>query len=417
VVLALASAGTVPAQLDDPSPGARAIPAGPFVLYPIVSTDLEHTDNLFYNTSNPVAATVFRVTPGILARLPMAQSVFNVGYALQYKTYEGAAAELDSIEDNVSHFFRADGTFQFGSGFTVAFSEDFEKGVLDTQNFDPGSEEVRFLGDKFTRNLLEVDVGHGRGGRRVGFSAGLARVDFEEQQRQTSLFDTRGAFVRAYGESWRSAWRILFGEMVVSTTDLSRVRKFPTGDPDDPFVEIPDDREQDGVEVAGGVRMVLSPGSYLQARIAYTDERYLTKGGDLSSENRDSTYRGVVGSATYSRSIPGRPRLAVRALRDVYPSIFGDNDYFISNRLSVLMESPTRLRLRIGGQVKYYLNDYPQSVPRREDDTVEGRLWLGYRLGSGLEWGVYARHTSRTSSLPLLGYDATTYGVLLQMGG
>ncbi len=28
----------------------------------------------------------------------------------------------------------------------------------------------------------------------------------------------------------------------------------------------------------------------------------------------------------------------------------------------------------------------------------DGRLWIGYRMGSGLVWGVYARHTSRTSS-------------------
>lgn len=411
VVLALASAGTALAQLDDPSVGARAIPAGPFVLYPIASTDVEVTDNLFYNSRNPVSALVFRVTPGILARLPMGQSVFNVGYALQYKTYDGA-----DIDDNVSHFFRADGTFQFGSGFTVAFSEDYQNGVLDTQNFDPGG-EVRFLGDSYARNLLEVDLSHGRWGRRVGLATGLARVDFDEQQRQTGLFDTRGLFVRAYGESRRTAWRTLFGEMVFVTTDLSRSLLLPTGDPDDPEVEFQDDREQDGVEVAGGVRMVLSPGSYLQARVAYTDKRFVALAGDLTTENRESTYRGVVGDATFSKSIPGRPRLVVRALRDVYPSIFLDNDYYISNRLSALLESPARLRLRIGGQVTYYMNDYPQSVPRRKDDTLEGRLWLGYRLGSGLEWGVYTRHTSRTSSLPLLGYDATTYGVMLQMGG
>jgi hypothetical protein len=422
VLLALASTGMALGQISNPSPDARAIPAGPFTLYPTLSTEVELTDNLFFSTRDPLAATILRITPGILAQLPMRKSVFNLGYALQYKSYQGA-----DLDDNLSHFFIADGGFNFGSGFAVTFSDDFQKGILDTQTFDPGG-EVRFLGDEFTRNLFEVGLAHGRGRRNIGLTVGLGRLSFDDQQRLelaepdaqrrvAGLFDTRSAVVRVFGESQRSARLWVVGEAVTRTADLSRIIRIFSEDPDVPPTDIPDHREQEVAEVGGEVRWALSPGAYLQGRLAYTDQQYVSKSEDLAIGNRTSSYRGLVGTATFSSAIPGRPRLALRGSRNVFPSVFLGNDYYISDRLSVLLESPARFRLRIGGEVTYFENDYPQSVPRREDNTVDGRLWFGYRVRSGLVWGVYARHTSRTSSLEILGFDATSYGVTFQLGG
>jgi len=405
--------GAVMAQMPEPSPRLQPIQAGPVELVPLFVTDLQHTDNLFFNALNPISATVFSATPGISARLPMRRSFAELAYALRYRSYGG-----DNVPpSDFSHFFRARGDFGFASGMVVSFAEEFQNGVLDTQNFDPGG-EVRFRGDRFQSNTFAVSVAHQHLTRVIGVTVGSTRVDFDRKPfdpdapdpTSTSFFDTDAGYLRLFGETRRTPRTWILAELFVGTSDLSRT-----------IVGLPDDRERDSTQVRTGIRWVASPGSQLEAIVGYALEEFASPG-------RSSTYRGVVGSVNYGSTVPARPRLVVSVLRDVYPSVYLENDYYVSSRISVRLESPGRARLRIGCRVAFLRNDYPQSSPERVDNTWDARVWLGYRVGHRLEWGVFARKTARDSELPgenpitgepipLVEYATTSYGVVLQLGG
>jgi hypothetical protein len=406
VLFGLLSSAVAFAQISEIRPGARPIPAGPFLLYPSFATDVQYADNLFYSNTNQVSAMAFRATPAIVAQMPMQRSAFDLGYAMTYTDYGGGS---DVPPSNLSHFFQANGQFNFASGLAVSFSDDYESGVLDTRSFDPGG-EIRFQGDEFTRNLLEVALAHEAPRRVVGVAAGVTHLSFEQGRGPSGFFDTDGTLLRVYGESQRGARIWLLGQASVSNADLFRI--VTEGE-----LEVPDERERDAFQAGAGVRWVLSPGSRMEAFLSYAVQEYVSKRPDSFVGARTSDYRGLVGDVSFSSAVPGRPRFAARLTRDVFPSVYRQNDYYVSDRITVLLESPARVRLRFGGRASYYENDYPQSEPKREDRSLDVRAWVAYRLGSRVEWRVYARNTTRTSTVPDLGFDASSFGMLLYVGG
>jgi hypothetical protein len=299
----------------------------------------------------------------------------------------------------------------FASGLTLAFAERYEDGVLDTLRFDPGG-EATFVGDRFKGNNFELEMAHRVGpAQTVGFSAVASTIDFDDDRREAGFFDVDSTYVRVFGRHQRNATRMVFWEVGVGEADLER----PLGS----GVEI---RERQSVRVGGVLSVRPSSGNELSAVLSWADDDFsdVTKG-------RTSVFDGVVGSVDYATSVPARPRLGVSFLRNVLPSAYLDNQYYVSDQLSVRLESPSGARLRLGGRVAYFRNDYPESFPRRVDDILGGRVWLGYVLGAGMEWRVYVTQVSRDSTLPefhpitgarvsSVDYEVTNYGVELKIG-
>ena len=90
------------------------------------------------------------------ACLPHPGGGLNLGYTLRYRNY----GRVDDLPSNLSHYFLAQGAYDFRSGFALGFKQDYRDGVLDAQDFDPGGEVVYRSGGAFdTLEMRKAIVG------------------------------------------------------------------------------------------------------------------------------------------------------------------------------------------------------------------------------------------------------------------
>lgn len=371
------------------------IEAGRFQIYPLFATVVEQTDNLFYTESDPVGATVTSVTPGISAEVPLrGQSELYLGYALRYRDYGGA-----DIDSNLSQFLLAGGEVTLGTGFLFAFEEDYAEGVLDTSAFDEGGEVV-FRGDEFASSVTKLDLSHqGVAQPRIGLAARRESVQFS-QTAQANLLDSVYYNYEIYAD-YRVGpqGRVRFGAYW-SEGDLTAVGNDQ------------DRRDERDFRVTLGTQWRLNPVSSIAADLGWgTAEFFSTLDGQASKT------RNLVGGVNYVRFVPARARLVMRVTQGVFPSVYGTNAYYVSRGLNVRLENDTRARMIVGGDLSFTRNVYPEAEPKRTDDTVGGRVWLGYRFGSAVEWRVYADVDSRSSNAPGGTYDVNSYGAVVSLGG
>jgi hypothetical protein len=388
----LVASGLTLAQVPEQAPPDRPIPAGPFEIYPLFSSRVERTDNLFYSSTAPVSTTVTTVTPGLLAQLAVGQSQLRLGYTLRYRDYR-----VKEIPTRFSHFLRADGEFNFSRGLVIGFVEDYQRGVLDTETFDPGG-EITFLGDKFESNSTEVELGYRRGTRqRVRFSAQRSTIRFDRAESRNLFYDSDFNELRLSGEHRMGKRFWLLWSAQTDQEDLER----PSG-------EFEDRREEQGVEARLGARMRLSPGSSLRGSVGWRRSEF-----DLEDEN--SVDRSFVGSVDFTRAIPAGASFNARLSQGVYTSLF--TSYYESTQLSLRLVSASAARVSIGASLRYTRNDYPEGDFSRKDTIVGGETWVGYRFGGSLEWRVFANVTSRSSAEPAFEYDVRRFGTTLRLGG
>lgn len=390
----LAPAGAL-AQSPRKPANVLPIPAGPFQLYPLFATVVEQTDNLFYEESDTISATVTSVTPGISAEVPLrAEGGLYFGYALRYRDYGGA-----DIDSNLSQFLLAGADVPLGTGFLLTLEEDYAEGVLDTNTFDEGGEVV-FRGDEFASSVTSLDLSHqGVAQPRIGLAVGRESTQFS-QNAQADLYDSVYYNYEIYadhrvgpqgGLRFGAYWSE--GNLVAVGNELDR-------------------RDEQTFRLTLGTVWSLNPISSIAADLGWGTADFFSTLDDQSSKTRN-----VVGSVGYIRYVPARARFAVRLSNGVFPSVYGANAFYVSRGVNFRLENDTRARLILGGDVSFVRNVYPEAEPKRTDDTVGGRLWLGYRLGSAVEWRVYADVNSRSSNAPEASYDANSYGVLVSLGG
>ena len=413
------------AQIPQRPAGTRPIEAGPMMLYPLFDSEIEYTDNLFFQPSEsdssspqnditPTSATVTSIIPGILAVLPKLRSELEFAYALRYRDYSGS----DTPPSNLSHFAKVDGYFRFGPGLFATFEEVFESGVLDTEAFDPGG-EITFRADEFTLNSLEATFGHERGQTsRLGVSVGVSKLDFDKRAQLPGFFDTDTNFALVFGERRAGSTLWLTWQLTAAEEDLSRPFQFGPGDP-----IFQDDRERDQTRVGAGVRWTRRPGSRLEVDLAYSRDEFKAV-GPFPAED---LFRGIVGTVRYSNAVPSRIRLGLVLSRDVFPSVFRTNQYYESNRATGRIDAPVGARIRVGAAVSYWDNDYPEKYApdplapevqlRRKDTTLEERIYLGYLFGGRVEARVYWIDSSRSSVESDFEYDARRFGVTVRLGG
>jgi len=383
-----------PAQAPRKPADTLPIQAGPFQLYPLFAAVVEQTDNLFYTSSERINATVTSVTPGISAEVPLpGDGELYMGYALRYRNYGGA-----DIDSNLSHFLLAGGGLDFGNGFLLAFEEDYSRGVLDTTGFDAGGEVV-FRGDEFAAAVTSLDLSHQRTARRrVGVSVEKDHVEFQESA-QAGLYDSDYYNVDLYADHQVGAQGGVRLGVYGSKGDLTSVEN-PA-----------DRRDEQTFRLTLGGQWRLSPSTSLGGDFGWGTAEFFDE-----LEGETSKTRNLVGALNFVRFVPTRARVVARVSQGVFPSFYGDNTFYVSRALFVQIENDPRARMSLGGSASYTQNDYPEAAPARTDDTVDGKAWVGYRFGSGVEWRVYVETGSRSSVRPELEYDATSVGVMLGLG-
>jgi len=386
---------TVPAwaQVPEEPPTLRPIPLGSLLLYPLASLEYEGTDNLFRTDDDRASATLASARAGVLFEVPFRESQLRFGYAGRLRHYGGV-----DLSDNVLHAARVDGDFQFASGAFVTVSLDGQDGAEDTQRFDPGG-EITFRGENFSALSSRVEAGHESGrGRRLGVRVQTDRVRFDRTEPDgTGFFDTTS---RSAG---LTAWH-----RATETTTLTWEFSDDRQDLERPLPSGVDRRESDGWTASGGFRTRLGAGSRFDLLAGWTDREYISAAS--------SSARTVVGRAVFSRLVPARASVNVRLERAVYPSVYLDNDYYVSTRLTGQLENSRKATIVLGVRGSMYRNVYPDSAPDRTDDGMDAAAWIGYGFRSGLVWKVTADWTRRDSNLAGLGFDAVSVGTSFELG-
>jgi hypothetical protein len=390
----LLSSAAAMAQSPRKPANVLPIPAGPFQLYPLFAAVVEQTDNLFFTETDTISATVTSVTPGLAAEVPLpSEGQLFFGYALRYRDYGGA-----DIDSNLSQFLLAGGEVPFGTGFQFSFEEDYAEGVLDTNTFDEGGEVV-FRGDEFTSSVTSLDLSHqGVAQPRIGLTVGRESVQFS-QSAQAGLFDSVYYNYEIYTDHHVGPQGGLrFGAY------WSEGKLIAVGDDQDR-------RDERTFRLALGGRWGLNPSSSIAADLGWGTAKFSS-----TLDDQDSKTRNLVGSVSYSRSVPARARFGVRVSQGVFPSVYGANEYYLSRGVSVRLENDTRARMILGADARFVRNTYPEAEPKRTDDTVGGQVWMGYRFGSAVEWRMYVDIDSRDSNAIGASYDVNSYGAVVSLG-
>ncbi len=396
----------VPTSLPDQAP----FTFGRVQLFPLYSVDLDWTDNLYYqpkDSPDRISTASASVAPGFVLDMPFSQSHSRIGYVLNYHGYETHA-----LPANTTHYFVGETDLQFSNGFRLGLRDDFERGVLNTQVFDPGG-AITFRGDAFQGNNAAISVGYEReNSRLLELSINNNRFKFVGQG-QSSYFDVDEVGADLLGEHQLGPRLRLHWELGYSRSELSRPAAGGSS---------ADDRTQINQSWKLGGLWTLGPGSSLQV-----------KAGGEQSETRSafpSRSDSLTGSLSYLRGVPGGTQLRLDLTRDIYPATFGHNNVYLTNRFSVTVNNDVRARLVLGTVWTYYTNDFPAPIQvppddivdtpyqgrTRKDRAIDGEAWVGYRFGRFAVARLYVRARHRSSVVSRFDYDVKTVGATIGLG-
>ncbi|HEX6851529.1 MAG TPA: hypothetical protein VF139_08980 [Candidatus Polarisedimenticolaceae bacterium] len=380
---------------EDPPPDRTALLLGSVKLWPLLDAGVERRSNVFQTTAAdatpPQAATVWTGAPGFFAELPVSNSRVRIGYVASYRDYG-----IEDVEASWSHYARVDARLVFGSGAIVEVADDLQRGVLDTREFDPGG-DVTFKGERFHRNVARLGLGHERDDRSF-FLRYQHVANRTVGERISGLYDVAGNEVAVSGDLRRSPRTWISWEAQGSRSELER--------PTDSGTEF---REVNGLTARVGGRGRIGPASEWSFRGGWADFKFE---GATSSR-----YQGISLEGRWRRELAGGPAFSASLVREPYPLLGGVGDYYVSDQ--VLLEATTASVRRLGGGVTlaYYGNRYPELQPERKDRLLETEVWGRLRMKERLEWRIYARRSSRSSSDPALDFDDDRIGTAIRIGG
>lgn len=394
-VVALLAASAAHAETIVGTDGGPAWAVGPVVLYPSFQAAIEYTDNLLSlsNELNPAGTWIKSISPGMLLEWRFSHSLAQIGYDLSTRNYS-----IDRAKWIDTHAAFAALDLEFSNGTYVRMRDDYRQGILDVQVGDPGA-EVPFRNQEYRTNLGVIDVGHQREQQhRIGLTGRILDTTYQPPL-LAPYFDESGWWL-APDVEWRTGPRT----WIVGSAVGGRV----TFDRPASLLFTPDHRTEVEQGVRLGARFELARHATLQFEVGPDRQEY--------TGTAPSNFRGIVGSFALQNTSVSGPHWSVDLDRDAYPSIFGDNNYFVSNQITVRGESPRGTLLRFGGSTAYYRNDYPTDPEHRLDRSWWTYAWMGVRQGVWVEWRATVRYDVRSSTLPGADYTALTYGVALVVG-
>lgn len=394
LVVAAPAYGQIPRQ---PGEGPQ-FPVGKFVLYPALSASFEGTDNVFLRSdADPVnvrSTTITTASGGILVELPFSHSHVRAGYGIRYRSY-GA----EGLNTNTNHYLLAETRLRFGNGFVVEARDDYQRGVLDTEVFDEAA-EITFAGERFELNNLAARVGIERDqSRRIYL--GLTRDDNQVLgERISNIPDWNRSWLRLDLEEQLSPRTWLLVGVARGDGEYTRF---------DEFGDEAGFNDLTAWVARAGARVFIGPNSALQFFGGYADYEFRSE--------RDSSFRGGIGTLEYERQLPNRGRLSAAVAREVYPTLADrTSNYLVSQQVRVRVDSATRTKFVLGGSAQLYVNRYPDMAPVREDTITDLQLWGGYRFAEFAECRLTVGRSRRDSEGSLLDYEENRILVEIRFG-
>lgn len=373
--------------------GAPAVAIGPVDLYPSFLALVEYNDNLLNVETGQTATWMRLISPGVAIELPFSHSLLRAGYNLSVRNYGFARSQwLDT------HTGLFDLNLGFGNGAAVVVHDDFKMGILDTQVGDPGG-ELPFRGQRYRTNGADLYAGHERAGmHKFGFRIRSLSTTYLDPL-VAPYFNEAASSLAAEGTSYVGPQTWIVWEALGGTAELDRPES---------SVAPAEKRTQHESSLRVGAGWALSKNASFQFIVGPERQAY--------DADAPSTFRGLVGDMTAQSTAETGPHWLVDLSRYALASISENNNYFVSEQITVRAESSRGAPVRFGGSTAYYRNDYPTDPGQRLDRTWAIETWVGIRQGVWVEWRVSVRYDVRSSTLPGVDYSSLRYGVGLVVG-
>ena len=393
LVPALLGPGVAAGTLE---PTPAGIPVGPWILAPYFVASVGAEDNLFRvaEESGPESDTISTLRGGLLARLPVHMSLFEIGYEAEKVHYAVHSFPRDLVQRGA-----ALGRFTFSTGDELVVSDTYTSGFSDVLAINPGG-ELQFIGEPYQLNDADLVLRRANP-LRAGYEVQLSRVDLTfSGEDAVPYFDYHGwqGSAEYRQPSGLNRW------LTFNYTGL-RFDHFQANVPaSEPF------RRESGDAFGLGLRGQLVGGRPYHLKVGYS--KY-TLDGEAPAELNAFVAEGEI-------ALPVGPQTSLRLnlSRRPYPSTYAT--YYLTNYVRAAAERTWRLS-RVGVEASFSYNAYGGPLL----DTVTGdpatSCGLEIRrdqfvgLGSYLDWLLHPRlalrvaadHQQRKSSCGGGDYDAT----------
>ncbi|HET8948033.1 MAG TPA: hypothetical protein VFQ07_13725 [Candidatus Polarisedimenticolia bacterium] len=332
-----------PFQVQNSNPG---IAAGRFILYPAISFNYAHDDNLFYQSDNIpgiqlVATGRYEIVPRILIDLPLSRSRVRFQYAPVYREYTNA--DVGQVS-KWSHFFDFEGSMLIHDVFSVIVRDHYVQGTQEVQEFDPGG-EIRFNLIPFTLQEPSLELGLDLGARhRVSFIPRYYELNFDDSFGPVFYDYTRKGYEGRY--TYKLSPETQFYAFTTSDyTQQDRADNF--------YGTVDVDMRSTGVglqRLTGGI--ITTGGS-----VAWEQQNYTGGGG--------GDYQGVAADINMGWNATDVMHFDLGFRRNAYQSYFVNNNFYINleGRLRMIRQVGQTAFWQIGLGLQQ--NDYGDPVDVR----------------------------------------------------
>lgn len=378
----------VPGATPAKSEGTRPGPGG-LTLRPSVAATYVDAESTVLATPKPVKDHYYEILPRLAAQMPLGDGKLAAGYEAHIRR-----ASAFEIVRETSHAADAGLDLPLGPSVTLRGSGHYSRGVLETNEVDPGREYFFKLG-RFTRRSASAGARIQTGGRLdVDLTGSLNDVNVAED---AGFFSYRSESVGAslgfgVGASLRAA-------LAYSYDRVPAPRDRP---------EAQSEANSVSLQLNGDILPLLTG----EVSVGYRDQKspHAAAGG--------TRYRGLAASVRLTKEFSRGSRLSLSGSRSTPLSNFEGNAFYVSTSTDAELTFSLPLSFSARSGAGYHWNDYRTvatglDVPRKE------RLF-GWSVGLGRSLTRWAylrtdyRKDRRESNLDV--FDTRTRSLTVQVG-
>ena len=362
------------------------------MFYPSVSLELSRVSNVLLSSDDfgaiPSGVVVGRLN--LKMDMPLGAHHIRWSYSPQYKDY---STDRFVNDDPFSHFFDFESSFQLGRSFSIGFVDHIVRGVTELQEILPGGESVFGL-TPFRLHEPRLNMEFRFGARqRLVVTPRYARARFDEAGASTFLsFDTKAIDARYGYRVSRPAELFVF--YAREETDQARNNQG--------IIETRLLNEAAGI----GFSRSINDNVITSFSMGYSNVE--VEGGE-GAEGED--FNGLSFDATGNWRLTDLMQISVTGERRPFQSFFLNNNYFISNQVSVRLIHQIGSRTFWQALARYRVSDYPNEILtgddtflpsvgiKRRDTSGEAEIGVSYRFSSSMRMFLGYNYRQRRSNI------------------
>ncbi len=341
------------------------------------------------STPQPVRDQYYQIQPRLAAELPLATGRITASYEARIRR----ASSFVQLRET-THLFDAGGEISVGPSLVLRAAEHYARGVLETNEVDPGGEYFFRLG-RFSRNQVSAGLRLEGGGR----------IDLEARGTLNSVRVAEGAGFFDYemrGVGLTTGYQMGAGLRALLGYSYEQV---PT----------PQERPL-AASTAHAVSLTLT-GEVLplvqgEVQVGYREQTSPAAGPG------GTRFRGIAGALRLTKAFTRAAGVVLSAGRSTPLSNFENNAFYVSSSTETEVTLPLPFAISAHGGAGYHWNDYRTvaaalGAPRK--DRIFG--WSGGLGRPVTRWGylrVDYRRDRRNSNLDV--FDIRTKAITVQFG-